>query len=110
MNLLSLVGPRLDNICQIRRKWYYLSGSLFLQSERGPVIKGLLHFLYVFEQFQFKCALEPAFIIDYPATLAIKVLLWYNSESIITTLELVVILIITRIHSSTQHMCIPLSI
>jgi hypothetical protein len=27
MNLLSLVGPRLDNICQIRRKWYYSSGS-----------------------------------------------------------------------------------
>ena len=36
MNLLSLVGPRLDNICQIRQKWYYLLGSLFLQSERGP--------------------------------------------------------------------------
>ena len=36
MNLLSLVGLRLDNIYQIRRKWYYLSGSLFLQSERGP--------------------------------------------------------------------------
>ena len=35
MNLLSLVDPRLDNICQIRRKWYYLSGSLFLQSELG---------------------------------------------------------------------------
>ena len=36
MNLLSLVGPRLNNICQIRRKWYYLSGSKNLQSERGP--------------------------------------------------------------------------
>jgi hypothetical protein len=36
MNLLSLVGPRLDNICQIRRKWYYSSGSKYLQSKRGP--------------------------------------------------------------------------
>ena len=35
MNLLSLVDSRLDNIYQIRRKWYYLSGSIFLQSERG---------------------------------------------------------------------------
>jgi hypothetical protein len=35
MNLLSLVGPRLDNICQIRRKWYYLSVWIFLQSKRG---------------------------------------------------------------------------
>ena len=35
MNLLSLVGPRLDNICQIRRKWYYSSGSKNLQSEQG---------------------------------------------------------------------------
>jgi hypothetical protein len=34
MNLLSLVGPRLDNICQIRRKWYYSSG-FFFQSKRG---------------------------------------------------------------------------
>ena len=34
MNLLSLVSPRLDNICQIRRKWYYSSGSFFLQSKR----------------------------------------------------------------------------
>jgi len=31
MNLLSLVDPRLDNIYQIRRKWYYSSGSLFFQ-------------------------------------------------------------------------------
>jgi hypothetical protein len=35
MNLLSLVGPRLNNICQIRRKQYYSSGSNFLQSKRG---------------------------------------------------------------------------
>jgi hypothetical protein len=35
MNLLSLVGPRLDNICQIRRKWYYSSGLKYLQSKRG---------------------------------------------------------------------------
>jgi hypothetical protein len=35
MNLLSLVGPWLDNICQIRRKWYYLSGWNFLQSNMG---------------------------------------------------------------------------
>jgi hypothetical protein len=27
MNLLILVGPRLDNICQIRRKWYYIHGD-----------------------------------------------------------------------------------
>jgi hypothetical protein len=39
MNLLSLVGPRLDNICQIRRKWYYLSGSLFLQSKQALRIR-----------------------------------------------------------------------
>jgi hypothetical protein len=38
MNLLSLVGPRLDNICQIRRKWYYLSGWNFLQSKRGKTL------------------------------------------------------------------------
>jgi hypothetical protein len=37
MNLLSLVGPWLDNIYQIRRKWYYLSGWNFLQSKQGPV-------------------------------------------------------------------------
>jgi hypothetical protein len=36
MNLLSLVGPWLDNICQIRRKWYYSSGWNFLQSKQGP--------------------------------------------------------------------------
>jgi hypothetical protein len=36
MNLLSLVGPRLDNIYQIRRKCYYLSGYNFLQSKHGP--------------------------------------------------------------------------
>jgi hypothetical protein len=36
MNLLNLVGPRLDNIYQIRRKWYYLSGSFFFQFKRGP--------------------------------------------------------------------------
>jgi hypothetical protein len=35
MNLLSLVGPRLDNICQIRRKWYYSSGWTNLQTKRG---------------------------------------------------------------------------
>jgi hypothetical protein len=35
MNLLSLIGPRLDNICQIRRKWYYSSGCKNLQSEQG---------------------------------------------------------------------------
>jgi hypothetical protein len=35
MNLLSLVGPWLDNICQIRRKWYYSSGWNFLQSKQG---------------------------------------------------------------------------
>ena len=35
MNLLSLVGPRLNNICQIRRKWYYSSNSKNLQSERA---------------------------------------------------------------------------
>jgi hypothetical protein len=38
MNLLSLVGPWLDNICQIRRKWYYLSDWNFLQSKRGLYI------------------------------------------------------------------------
>jgi hypothetical protein len=36
MNLLSLVGLRMDNICQIRRKWYYSSGSFLLQTKRGP--------------------------------------------------------------------------
>jgi hypothetical protein len=36
MNLLSLVGPRLDNIYQIRRKWYYSSGWKNFQSKRGP--------------------------------------------------------------------------
>ena len=36
MNLLNLVGPRLNNIYQIRRKWYYSSGSIFLQSKRAP--------------------------------------------------------------------------
>jgi hypothetical protein len=35
MNLLSLVGLRLDNICQIRRKWYYSSVWNFLQSKQG---------------------------------------------------------------------------
>jgi hypothetical protein len=35
MNLLRLVGPWLDNICQIRRKWYYLSVWNFLQSNPG---------------------------------------------------------------------------
>ena len=35
MNLLSLVGPRLDNIYQIRRKRYYSSGCNFLQSKQG---------------------------------------------------------------------------
>jgi hypothetical protein len=38
MNLLSLVGPRLNNIYQIRRKRYYLSGLLFLPSKRGPSV------------------------------------------------------------------------
>ena len=42
MNLLSLVGPRLDNIYQIRRKWYYLSGWKKLQSKRGPCFPLLL--------------------------------------------------------------------
>jgi hypothetical protein len=37
MNLLSLVGPRLDNICQIRRKWYYSLGCKNLQSEEGLI-------------------------------------------------------------------------
>ena len=36
MNLLSIVGPRLDNICQIKRKWYYSSGWKKFQSKRGP--------------------------------------------------------------------------
>jgi hypothetical protein len=35
MNLLILVGPRLDNICQIWRKWYYSSGWKNFQSKRG---------------------------------------------------------------------------
>jgi hypothetical protein len=35
MNLLSLVGPRLDNICQIKRKCYYSSSSFLLQSKRA---------------------------------------------------------------------------
>ena len=35
MNLLSLVGPRLDNIYQIRRKCYYSSGWNFFQSKQG---------------------------------------------------------------------------
>jgi hypothetical protein len=36
MNLLSLVSLRLDNICQIRQKWYYSSGSKkFLQTKPG---------------------------------------------------------------------------
>jgi hypothetical protein len=35
MNLLSLVGLWLDNIYQIRRKWYYSSGWKNLQSKRG---------------------------------------------------------------------------
>jgi hypothetical protein len=35
MNLLSLVGLRLDNIYQIRRKWYYSSGWNFFQSKQG---------------------------------------------------------------------------
>jgi len=35
MNLLSLVGPRLNNIYQIRRKWYYSSDSKNLQNEPG---------------------------------------------------------------------------
>jgi hypothetical protein len=37
MNLLSLVGPRLDNIYQIRRKWYYLSSSKNLQTKQAPI-------------------------------------------------------------------------
>jgi hypothetical protein len=39
MNLLSLVGSRLDNICQIRRKWYYSSGSKNLQTEQALTLK-----------------------------------------------------------------------
>jgi hypothetical protein len=35
MNLLSLVGSRLYNIYQIRRKSYYSSDSKYLQSKRG---------------------------------------------------------------------------
>jgi hypothetical protein len=35
MNLLSLVGQWLDNICQIRRKWYYSSVWNFLQRVYG---------------------------------------------------------------------------
>jgi hypothetical protein len=36
MNFLNLVGPLLDNICQIRQKWYYSSNLLFfLQSKLG---------------------------------------------------------------------------
>jgi hypothetical protein len=35
MNLLSLVGPWLDNIYQIRRKWYYSSWWNFLQSKQS---------------------------------------------------------------------------
>jgi hypothetical protein len=36
MNLLKLVGPRLDNIYQIRRKLYYSSDRNFFQSKQGP--------------------------------------------------------------------------
>jgi hypothetical protein len=36
MNLLSLVGLRLDNIYQIKRKWYYSSGWKNLRSKQGP--------------------------------------------------------------------------
>ena len=39
MNLLSLVGPRLDNIYQIRRKCYYSSGWNFFQSKQGLHLK-----------------------------------------------------------------------
>ena len=46
MNLLSLVGPRLDNICQIRRKWYYLSSSKNLQSEQGLISPSIFSNLY----------------------------------------------------------------
>ena len=35
MNLLNLVGQRLDNIYQIRRKCYYLSGWNYLRSKQG---------------------------------------------------------------------------
>jgi len=35
MNLLSLVDLRLDNICQIRRKLYYLSGLKNLPTKQG---------------------------------------------------------------------------
>jgi hypothetical protein len=35
MNLLSLIGLRLDNIYQIRRKWYYSSEWNFFQSKHG---------------------------------------------------------------------------
>ena len=35
MNLLNLVGLRLDNIYQIRRKWYYSSGWKNFQTKQG---------------------------------------------------------------------------
>jgi hypothetical protein len=46
----KIVGPWLDNICQIRRKWYYSSGWNFLQSKKagcrypspGHDLKGVL--------------------------------------------------------------------
>jgi hypothetical protein len=41
MNLLSLVSLRLDNICQIKRKWYYSSGWKNLQSKQGLSKQGL---------------------------------------------------------------------
>jgi hypothetical protein len=38
MNLLSLVSPWLDNICQIRRKWYYLSVWNFFNLNEASVV------------------------------------------------------------------------
>jgi hypothetical protein len=44
MNLLSIVGPWLDNICQIKRKWYYLSGWKKLQTNmpQWPSLRGCI--------------------------------------------------------------------
>jgi hypothetical protein len=37
MNLLSLIGLRLNNICQIKRKWYYSSGWNFFNLNEAPM-------------------------------------------------------------------------
>ena len=47
MNLLSLVGPRLDNIYQIRRKCYYSSGWNFFQSKQGLIYSDEFNNFYV---------------------------------------------------------------